>query len=211
MSKTKIVKQSGEAVITIKGSKFISISYAVNSKADIDGILNSLKKEHYKATHICYAYRIGRENIVEFSTDAGEPSGTAGKPILGAVKMFDVTDVLCVVIRYFGGTKLGIRGLIDAYGDSAREVLNSTVFSFVEQYHMLRISMKYTNLSTVEYKIRDMGGLWVSVNYGNDGVDVTTGFPLDKFASIKKTLDEMKGVGQLDEMINQGVDWVEIS
>ncbi len=210
MNKIKIVKEGSESLTTIKGSKFISLSYSVTSKEDIDDIHNSLKKEHYKATHICYAYRIGRDNVIEFSTDAGEPSGTAGKPILGAIKMFDATDVLCVVIRYFGGTKLGIRGLIDAYGDSTRDVLKVTSFSVVEKYTLFRIFVKYTYLSTVEHKILSMGGLWKDANYDNDGVDVVTGFPVDKFSSVKKYIDELIGVGSIVKALNFHDEWVEV-
>lgn len=110
-----------EAEIKIKGSKFIAGIIPVRSKDEAEQVYFDIKKKYYDATHNCFAYRID-SNIFRYSDD-GEPNGTAGKPILQMIDNKGLSEVLCVVTRYFGGTKLGRGGLIRAYSDSAREAL----------------------------------------------------------------------------------------
>ena len=107
--------------IIIHKSKFITIITPINSKEEITKILNKVKKEYKDATHYCFAYIIDSE---EKCDDNGEPSGTAGLPILKVLKINNLTNVLCLVVRYFGGIKLGAGGLIRAYSTSASEALN---------------------------------------------------------------------------------------
>lgn len=102
-----------------KGSKFIGHLFPVTSKKDFESKLNNLKSTYPDATHHCYAWRINPSQIEEFSQDDGEPTGTAGKPILNKLKSFEMVNCSCVVVRYYGGTKLGTSGLIQAYGKSA--------------------------------------------------------------------------------------------
>lgn len=108
-------------------SKFISMIHPIDDVTDFKPWLASLRKEYYDASHVCWAYRIQCETqLEENSSDAGEPSGTAGLPILNAMKQNNLVNSAIAVIRYFGGTKLGKRGLIDAYGLSARDVIGKT-------------------------------------------------------------------------------------
>lgn len=107
--------------IEIKKSKFICQRYDVSTKEECDNILSQIHQQHKKATHICYAYVL--ENTAKFSDD-GEPSGTAGRPILGVIQKKHKTNVLVVVIRYFGGIKLGAGGLIRAYTKSASNIFD---------------------------------------------------------------------------------------
>ena len=107
-----------------KGSKFIAYAYPVSSDDEIKNHLELLRKEHPKARHYCYAYRMTPDGSLYRSNDDGEPSGTAGKPILGQLLSFDVTNTLVVVVRYFGGTKLGASGLIHAYKAAAQDALS---------------------------------------------------------------------------------------
>lgn len=111
------------AELEIKKSKFIGCVYKVNSISDVTNIIESLKKEHKKATHICYAYKITDKEYAEKAFDDGEPSGTAGKPILNVVNKQNLSNILVVVIRYFGGIKLGASGLFRAYSKCASQVL----------------------------------------------------------------------------------------
>ncbi|MCH2021092.1 MAG: YigZ family protein [Saprospiraceae bacterium] len=104
-----------------KGSKFIAYSFPVNTENEIKQRLAELRKEHNKARHHCYAYRLGAEGDRFRINDDGEPSGTAGRPILGQIDSFGLTNILSVVIRYFGGTKLGTSGLKRAYKEATKD------------------------------------------------------------------------------------------
>ena len=118
-----IVGQS-ETIIREKSSKFLSLAYHVRTADEVKEIMEGLRKKHYDATHHCYAYRLGPRGEEFRANDDGEPSGTAGKPILGQLLSRDITDILVVVIRWFGGTKLGVSGLIETYRESTAAVLN---------------------------------------------------------------------------------------
>lgn len=107
-----------------KGSKFMAYAFPVVSEDETKEILENLKKERHNARHHCYAWRLGTEEITYRANDDGEPSSTAGKPILGQLQSFDVTNVFLVVVRYFGGTLLGTSGLINAYKTAAADALN---------------------------------------------------------------------------------------
>lgn len=104
-----------------KGSKFISYTFNVYTETEVKQRLEELKKEHFRARHHCYAYRLGLEGDRFRINDAGEPSGTAGRPILRQIDSFGLTNILSVVVRYFGGTKLGTSGLIRAYKEATRD------------------------------------------------------------------------------------------
>ena len=114
-----------EALYKDKGSKFLAYGYPVTCEEEIKGRLDALRKRYYDATHHCYAWRLGPKGESFRANDDGEPSSTAGRPILGQMLSRAVTDVLIVVVRYFGGTKLGVPGLIEAYKRSAALVLEN--------------------------------------------------------------------------------------
>ena len=118
-----IVGQS-ETIIRERSSKFLSLAYHVRTAEEVKEIMEGLRKKHYDATHHCYAYRLGPRGEEFRANDDGEPSGTAGKPILGQLLSRDITDILVVVIRWFGGTKLGVSGLIETYRESTAAVLD---------------------------------------------------------------------------------------
>ena len=118
------IKQSSETTQKIKGSKFIGRVYAVKSREMSQTIVANVETEHRKASHVCWACRIDQNgDSLGYSSDAGEPHGSAGSPILAAIEGRELINVLCLVIRYFGGTKLGVGGLIRAYGGVASEAL----------------------------------------------------------------------------------------
>lgn len=111
--------------LTVERSRFIGHCREVATEAEAKAFIAQIREEHSQASHNCYAYRIGSgENPLEYYNDHGEPSGTAGKPMLGAIQRLNLTNVVVVVTRYFGGKKLGVRGLIEAYGQAATLVLN---------------------------------------------------------------------------------------
>lgn len=107
-----------------KGSKFIAYAFPVTNEKEIKQQINTLRKEHFDARHHCYAYRLGVDKQIFRTNDDGEPTYTAGKPILGQLQSKDLTNVLIVVVRYFGGTLLGVSGLIEAYKGAAADALN---------------------------------------------------------------------------------------
>ena len=109
-----------------RGSKFIAYAFPIQSVADFKTKLDEIRKEHPKATHHCFAYRLGTDGNNFRVNDDGEPSGTAGRPILGQIDSKNLTDLLVIVVRYFGGTLLGVAGLINAYKSSAALVLQLT-------------------------------------------------------------------------------------
>jgi len=119
------LKALSEGVFRDRGSKFIAYASCVFSEEDIKRQLEWVKQKHPKARHHCYAYRLGMDKNRYRANDDGEPSGSAGRPILGQIDSFGLTNVLVVVVRYFGGTKLGIPGLINAYKTSTAEALDT--------------------------------------------------------------------------------------
>lgn len=121
----KTITTKSEGYFKDKGSKFMAYAFPVNTEEEIKELLAQLKKEHHSARHHCYAWRLGTEEISYRANDDGEPSSTAGKPILGQLQSFDVTQVLIVVVRYFGGTLLGTGGLINAYRNAAADALKN--------------------------------------------------------------------------------------
>lgn len=130
-----------------RGSRFTGYAYPVQSPEEAKVVLANLKKEHPKATHHCFAYRLGLDGTVFRSSDAGEPSGTAGKPILGQIDSKSLTNVIVVVVRYFGGTLLGVPGLIQAYKSVAALVLQlaPSVQKAVEQRYELQFDYTIIN------------------------------------------------------------------
>lgn len=119
------VKDTATSIFKDKGSKFIAFIYPVSTIDEIKSILDQKRKEYYDARHVCYAYMLGFERLNFRANDDGEPSGTAGRPILGQINSANLTDVLIIVVRYFGGILLGTSGLINAYKTSACDVINS--------------------------------------------------------------------------------------
>lgn len=117
------IEQPVEALFKDKGSKFIGLAYPVQNEQQVKEILQGLKKKHHTANHHCYAYRLGADKLTFRANDDGEPSNTAGRPILGQIQSNDLTDILIVVVRYFGGTLLGVSGLIHAYKTTAAEAI----------------------------------------------------------------------------------------
>ena len=123
----QIISSSSEGEYKEKGSKFLAYARPVIDTSDCSTFLDDIHDIHPKARHFCYAYRLGIEGNLFRSNDDGEPSGTAGKPILGQLLSHDVSDTMVIVVRYFGGTKLGASGLINAYKTAADKALNSAI------------------------------------------------------------------------------------
>ena len=157
-----------EDEIEINKSRFISRVYPVSSAQQVEEIIKEVKKEHYKANHVCSAYVLAQNPIVLKASDDGEPGGTAGRPILNVIQKQDYHDILILVIRYFGGIKLGKGGLVRAYSEAASRVLNNSVKLWVQEYNIIDIETEYSfyqglilelkkhNISPVQEDFTDM-------------------------------------------------------
>ena len=139
-----------------KGSKFLAFAYPVQTEAQIKEHVEALRKEYYDARHHCYAYVLGAGQEVYRANDDGEPSGTAGRPIHGQILSQKLTDILVVVVRYFGGIKLGVSGLINAYKTAAADALNQAqiVEKIVTKRHKVRFS--YEEMNKVMRIVKDL-------------------------------------------------------
>lgn len=143
------VSKSVESIYKEKGSKFLSFLYPVTSVEEVKEYLTQLKKKYYDATHHCYAYIIGYDKETFRMNDDGEPSSTAGKPIYGQLQSNDLTNVLLVVVRYFGGTKLGVSGLIKAYKESSAECIALAEIVEKQVKHKYNIYFAYEDMNVV--------------------------------------------------------------
>ncbi len=119
------ISKPSEGFFKDRGSKFLAFAYPVSTENEIKDIQEKLRSDYHDARHHCYAYMLGKDKTIFRANDDGEPSSTAGKPILGQIRSYDLTNILIVVIRYFGGTKLGVSGLINAYKTAANEALKN--------------------------------------------------------------------------------------
>lgn len=150
------VAAPAEAALRERSSKFLAYIYPVGSEEEIRALLDALRKRYFDATHHCYAWRLGPRGETFRANDDGEPSGTAGKPILGQLLSKELTDCLVVVVRYFGGTKLGVPGLIAAYREAAAEAIAAaeTVERTVDR--TLKVSFPYVAMNDIMRTIKEM-------------------------------------------------------
>ncbi len=119
----KTILTPGESLHKVKGSKHYGYAFPVKDEAEIAEKLKELRKTHHSSRHVCYAWRLGADKALFRANDDGEPNNSAGMPILGQIEKYDLTNVLIAVVRYFGGTKLGVGGLIDAYRTAAQQAI----------------------------------------------------------------------------------------
>ena len=146
---------SEEVLLKEKNSKFFGYAIPVTSEEEVKENLERLRKEHFSARHWCYAYQIGTEKIQYRANDDGEPNNSAGMPIYGQIQSFEVTNILVVVVRYFGGVKLGVGGLISAYKTAAQMALeNATIIEKTIDKHFI-ISFGYAHMNKVMRIIKE--------------------------------------------------------
>jgi uncharacterized YigZ family protein len=149
------IEQSSEGLFKDKGSKFIGYAYPISSEDEVKSILLNLRSEHAKARHFCWALRLSPDRSVFRLNDDGEPSGTAGRPILNTLLSADLTNVLVVVVRYFGGTLLGVPGLINAYKNATIDALDHAVKIQKTVNDVYRITFEYLSMNDVMKVIKD--------------------------------------------------------
>lgn len=145
----KTISRPSESLFKDRGSKFLGYAFPLNDPADAKKHIQELKAIHPKAVHYCYAYRTGAAGIHFRANDDGEPSGTAGKPILGQIDRVGITNVIIIVVRYFGGTLLGVPGLIHAYKTAAEAALSANEIIEKDIEHSLHLEFDYTIMNEV--------------------------------------------------------------
>ena len=143
------ISKSSEALFKDRGSKFLAFTFPVQNEEDTKKYLQNLREFHPKATHHCYAYRLGLDRTCFRVNDDGEPTGTAGKPILNVLYAKNLTNILVVVVRYFGGTLLGVPGLINAYKQAATEALDEAEIITEFLIEIYQIHFNYTSMNEV--------------------------------------------------------------
>ncbi len=146
-----------EGLFKDKGSRFIALAYPVDSEEKVKAIVTGLKKEYHDARHHCYAYRIGHLGELARASDDGEPSGTAGRQILGQIDSAGLSDILIVVVRYFGGIKLGVPGLIRAYKSASADAIASAELTEKTATRCFRLRFDYLCVNSVMKVLKDMG------------------------------------------------------
>lgn len=149
------ITSPAEGEYTEKRSKFLSFAFHVETAEEVKAFVDEYKKKFYDARHVCYAYMLGNKRDVFRAVDDGEPSGTAGKPILGQINSHELTDILIIVVRYFGGIKLGTSGLIEAYRAAAAEVISNAVIEERTINTVVRVTYDYALMNQVMRVVKE--------------------------------------------------------
>ncbi len=183
----KTIKGYGEDTLIIKKSRFIGYAMPVETEEAAIQFIESIRKKHWDATHNCYAYQIGPHDEIQKSNDDGEPSGTAGKPILEVIKKEGLKNVVVVVTRYFGGIMLGAGGLVRAYGQSAGAGLHAAGIVTRSLLQTVHIGIDYTWLGKIENEILQAGHFIDHIEY-LDRVRVTALVPVEATESFTKLI-----------------------
>ena len=179
-----------EILLKEKGSKFIGFAYPVNSESDIKAQLHHLQTIHPKATHHCYAYRLGINGENYRANDDGEPSGSAGLPIYNQLLAHQITNVLVVVVRYYGGTKLGVGGLVKAYKESAKYTLEEAKIITKELESKIELKFKFSQQNLIFTLLNKYDAKIISFE-AEDICRIEANFKTSKKESISDELSEM--------------------
>lgn len=174
-----------EGIYKEKGSKFLCQAFPVQSEEEIKQRLAAIRKEYYDARHVCYAFSLQEPFLIERGNDDGEPAHTAGTPLLNQIKSFELSNVLLVVVRYFGGTKLGVSGLIQAYKAAAEDALLKAERITVEPKERYQIILPYEYTGPVMRWIKEVNGIILSENK-TERYEIFIETPLDKETVLKE-------------------------
>ena len=163
----RTIKTGGEGYYTDKRSKFLAFAHHVSSVEEIKDILSGYRKKYFDARHVCYAYMLGPERKDFRANDDGEPSSTAGKPILGQINSNELTDILIVVVRYYGGVNLGTSGLIVAYREAAADAIAHSEIETRQVEEIITYAFPYPMMNDVMRIVKEMQPRIVSQTYDN--------------------------------------------
>jgi uncharacterized YigZ family protein len=196
----KNISKKSESLLKEKGSKFYAYAFPVNSEEEIINELNILKKEHAQATHICYAYKLGLNQIKYRYNDDGEPSNSAGAPIYGQINSFELTNIFIAVVRYYGGTKLGVGGLIQAYRLAAKEAIEKVKIIEITLKSEFTIEFEYVDLPQIMTLLKQEKIEIIHQN-SNENCMYTLIIENQKIETFKDSISKIKGVKILKEDI----------
>ena len=163
----KTIASTSEGYYTEKRSKFLAFAHHVQTVDEVKDIIAQYRKKYYDARHVCYAYMLGAERTEFRANDDGEPSSTAGKPILGQINSNELTDILIVVVRYYGGVNLGTSGLIVAYREAAADAINHATIETRQVEEIVKYSFAYPQMNDVMRIVKDMNPRIISQTYDN--------------------------------------------
>jgi len=185
------IKESTEFSLRERGSKFFGFLFSASSSSQFEQHLLELKNRYPDANHHCCAYRIYDESVQEYNSDDGEPPGTAGLPILNALRSSDLVNIGCVVVRYFGGTKLGKPGLIESYGDTARGCIQKTEIGHIEEFLKINISYHYPEEKEIQRIVRSYQLIEDSSSY-QEHIEKMVLCPIDHSTVVLDTLQKLE-------------------
>ena len=185
----RTIKEDGQVQEEIKKSRFICHAKRVYSEEEARDFITAIKKEHYKATHNCSAFIIGERSEIKRTSDDGEPSGTAGVPMLGVLENHNLTNVCVVVTRYFGGTLLGTGGLVRAYSRSVQVGLAASKIIEKTEGTLLSIRTDYNGIGKIQYLLGQRG-LTITDSQYTDIVELETLVPQDQLTELKEAITE---------------------
>ena len=191
------IESTSEAIYREKMSRFLAFAVPVKSADEARQVIKDYQNKFHDARHLCWAYMIGPQRLEFQLNDNGEPSGTAGKPILGQINSFNLTDIVIIVVRYFGGIKLGTSGLIVAYREAAKMAIEEA--SIVECHDMAQISFTFPYMSMNDVmKIGKSGDVRIVEQQFDNSCSMTIEMRLDFFDSIRQRLLSIDGVTLVD-------------
>ena len=163
----KTIANTSEGYYTEKRSKFLAFAHPVKTVDEVKELLAGYRKKYYDARHVCYAYMLGAAREDFRANDDGEPSSTAGKPILGQINSNELTDILIVVVRYYGGVNLGTSGLIVAYREAAADAISHASIETRQVEEIIKYSFAYPQMNDVMRIVKDMNPRIISQTYDN--------------------------------------------
>lgn len=190
----KSIFKTHQSSFTVRGSRFLTFAYPVRDEEEITEALENCKEMYPDATHHCYAWRVDPERPSEFANDDGEPSGTAGQPILNEIKSHQLINILIIVVRYFGGTKLGKPGLIDAYRTAARQCLEEANISEIQPVQSLSVTYPYSEQKQIDQLQHKYGLVKTSESYQAE-VCWQVMCPEDHYPNLLSELEHLKHRG----------------
>lgn len=193
----KTLLSASEGIYREKMSKFLAFAVPVSSADEAKGVISRYQKEYYDARHVCWAYMIGADRLTFQSNDNGEPSGTAGKPILGQINSFGLTNIVIVVVRYFGGIKLGTSGLIVAYREAAKAAIEAGIIE--ERHEMSIVSFNFPYLAMNDVmKLVKMADLKIVSQIFDNSCSMTVEIRADERENLKKRIADIDGTSVID-------------
>ncbi len=189
----RTITAPSEAIFKEKMSKFLAFAHPVATREEAKSVIAAYQKKYYDARHVCWAYMLGPAHADFLSSDNGEPSGTAGKPILGQINSLELTDVVVIVVRYFGGIKLGTSGLIAAYRQAARDALEAATIEERHEMAEIAFTFPFVSMNAVMKLIKTTGAAIAEQTFDNS-CSMTLRIRRDDEAMLRSRLSDIDGL-----------------